>query len=185
MISTSNFKRGLTIELNGQIYSIVDFQHVKPGKGGAFVRTKIKNVKTGLVVDKTFRAGEKMEQAIIDRKTMQYLYNDGDNYCFMNKENYEQISISKEQISELVKLLKEGNDVEVVFCKGDIIGAELPNFMSLKVIKTMPGVKGNTVSGALKPATLETGAIIQVPLFIKEGDVIKIDTRENKYIEIK
>ena len=183
MISTSNFKRGLTIELNGGIYSIVDFQHVKPGKGGAFVRTKLKNVKTGLVVDKTFRAGEKMEQAIIDRKTMQYLYNDGDNYCFMNKENYEQISISKEQISELVELLKEGNDVEVVFCKGNIIGAELPNFMSLKVTKTMPGVKGNTVSGALKPATLETGAIIQVPLFIKEGDVIKIDTREKKYIE--
>ncbi len=183
MISTSNFKRGLTIELNGGIYSIVDFQHVKPGKGGAFVRTKLKNVKTGLVVDKTFRAGEKMEQAIIDRKTMQYLYNDGDNYCFMNKENYEQISIFKEQISGLVELLKEGNDVEVVFCKGNIIGVELPNFMSLKVIKTMPGVKGNTVSGALKPATLETGAIIQVPLFIKEGDVIKIDTREKKYIE--
>ncbi len=183
MISTSNFKRGLTIELNGGIYSIVDFQHVKPGKGGAFVRTKLKNVKTGLVVDKTFRAGEKMEQAIIDRKTMQYLYNDGDNYCFMNKENYEQISIFKEQISGLVELLKEGNDVEVVFCKGNIIGAELPNFMSLKVTKTMPGVKGNTVSGALKPATLETGAIIQVPLFIKEGDVIKIDTREKKYIE--
>jgi elongation factor P len=176
LISTSNFKRGLTIELNGEIYSIVDFQHVKPGKGGAFVRTKLKNVKTGLVVDKTFRAGEKMEQAIIDRITMQYLYNDGDNYCFMNKENYE-------QISELVELLKEGNDVEVVFCKGNIIGAELPNFMSLKVIKTMPGVKGNTVSGALKPATLETGAIIQVPLFIKEGDRIKIDTREKKYIE--
>jgi elongation factor P len=183
LISTSNFKRGLTIELNDEIYSIVDFQHVKPGKGGAFVRTKLKNVKTGLVVDKTFRAGEKMEQAIIDRKTMQYLYNDGDNYCFMNKENYEQISIYKEQISELVDLLKEGNDVEVVFCKGKIIGAELPNFMSLKVIKTMPGVKGNTVSGALKPATLETGVIIQVPLFIKEGDVIKIDTREKKYIE--
>jgi elongation factor P len=183
LISTSNFKRGLTIELNGGIYSIVDFQHVKPGKGGAFVRTKLKNVKTGLVVDKTFRAGEKMEQAIIDRKTMQYLYNDGDNYCFMNKENYEQISIFKEQISGLVELLKEGNDVEVVFCKGNIIGAELPNFMSLKVTKTMPGVKGNTVSGALKPATLETGAIIQVPLFIKEGDVIKIDTREKKYIE--
>jgi elongation factor P len=183
LISTSNFKRGLTIELNGGIYSIVDFQHVKPGKGGAFVRTKLKNVKTGLVVDKTFRAGEKMEQAIIDRKTMQYLYNDGDNYCFMNKENYEQISIFKEQISGLVELLKEGNDVEVVFCKGNIIGAELPNFMSLKVTKTMPGVKGNTVSGALKPATLETGVIIQVPLFIKEGDVLKIDTREKKYIE--
>ena len=183
MISTGNFKRGLTIELNSEIYSIVDFQHVKPGKGGAFVRTKLKNLKTGLVLDKTFRAGEKMEQAIIDRKTMQYLYNDGNNYCFMNKENYEQISLSKEQISKIADLLKESNDVDVVFCKGELIGAELPNFMSLKVIKTMPGVKGNTVSGALKPATLETGAIIQVPLFIKEGDVIKIDTREKKYIE--
>jgi len=183
LISTSNFKRGLTIELNGGIYSIVDFQHVKPGKGGAFVRTKLKNLKSGLVLDKTFRAGEKMEQAIIDKKTMQYLYNDGSDYCFMNKENYEQISLSKEQISEIVDLLKEGNDVDVAFCKEELVGAELPNFMSLKVIKTMPGVKGNTVSGALKPATLETGAIIQVPLFIKEGDVIKIDTREKKYIE--
>jgi len=183
LISTSNFKKGLTIELNGEIYSIVDFQHVKPGKGGAFVRTKLKNVKTGLVLDKTFRAGEKMEQAIIDRKTMQYLYNDGNDYCFMNKENYAQISLSKKQISEITDLLKEGNDVDVVFCKGELVGAELANFMSLKVTKTMPGVKGNTVSGALKPATLETGAIIQVPLFVKEGDVVKIDTREKKYIE--
>ena len=183
MISTSNFKRGLTIELNGEIYSIVDFQHVKPGKGGAFVRTKLKNLKTGLVLDKTFRAGEKMEQAIIDRKTMQYLYSDGNGYHFMNKENYEQISLSKDQISEIADLLKEGNDVDVIFCKGDMMGVELTNFMSLKIIKTMPGVKGNTVSGALKPATLETGAIIQVPLFIKEGNIIKIDTREKKYIE--
>lgn len=185
MISTSDFKRGLTIELKGEIYSIVNFLHVKPGKGGAFVRTKLKNIKTGLVVDKTFRAGEKMEQAIIDRKTMQYLYNDGESYYFMNKENYEQISLSKEQVSELKEFLKEGNDVEIIFCKGIMIGAELPNFINLKVIKTMPGVKGNTVSGALKPATLETGAIIQVPLFIKEADIIKIDTREKKYIERK
>jgi len=183
LISTSDFKKGLTIEINDDIYSIVDFQHVKPGKGGAFVRTKLKNVKTGLITDKTFRAGEKMEQAIMDRKTMQYLYNDGNNYCFMNKENYEQISLSKEQISEIADLLKEGNDVDVVFCKDELIGAELQNFMSLKIIKTMPGVKGNTVSGALKPATLETGAIIQVPLFIKEGDIIKIDTRDRRYIE--
>jgi len=183
LISTSNFKRGLTIELNGEIYSIVDFQHVKPGKGGAFVRTKLKNLKSGLVLDKTFRAGEKVGQAIIDKKTMQYLYSDGSDYFFMNKENYEQISLSKKQISEIVDLLKEGNDVDVTFCKGELVGAELPNFMSLKVIKTMPGIKGNTVSGALKPATLETGAIIQVPLFIKKGDIIKIDTREKKYIE--
>ena len=183
MISTSDFKRGLTVELNGEICSIVDFQHVKPGKGGAFVRTKLKKLKTGIILDKTFRAGEKMEQAIIDRKTMQYLYNDGNSYCFMDKENYEQVSLSKEQISEIVDLLKEGNDIDIAFCKGELVGAELPNFMSLKIIKTVPGVKGNTVSGALKPATLETGAIIQVPLFIKEGDVIKIDTREKKYIE--
>lgn len=183
MISTSDFKRGLTIELKGEIYSIVDFLHVKPGKGGAFVRTKLKNIQTGLVVDKTFRAGEKMEQAIIDRKTMQYLYNDGESYYFMNKENYEQIALSKEQVNDLKEFLKEGNDVEIIFCKGDMIGAELPNFLNLKITKTMPGVKGNTVSGALKPATLETGAIIQVPLFIKEGDIIKIDTREKKYIE--
>ena len=156
MISTSDFKRGLTVELNGEICSIVDFQHVKPGKGGAFVRTKLKKLKTGLILDKTFRAGEKMEQAIIDRKTMQYLYNDGSGYCFMDKENYEQVSLSKEQISEIVDLLKEGNDIDIAFCKGELVGAELPNFMSLKIIKTVPGVKGNTVSGALKPATLET-----------------------------
>ena len=185
MISTSDFKKGLTIELKGEIYSIVDFLHVKPGKGGAFVRTKLKNVQTGLVVDKTFRAGEKMEQAIIDRKTMQYLYNDGENYYFMNKENYEQITLSREQVNDVQEFLKEGNDVEIICCKGDIIGAELPNFLNLKITKTMPGVKGNTVSGALKPATLETGAIIQVPLFIKEGDIIKVDTREKKYIERK
>jgi len=185
LISTSDFKRGLTIELKGEIYSIVDFLHVKPGKGGAFVRTKLKNVQTGLVVDKTFRAGEKMEQAIIDRKTMQYLYNDGENYYFMNKENYEQITLSREQVNDVQEFLKEGNDVEIICCKGDIIGAELPNFLNLKITKTMPGVKGNTVSGALKPATLETGAIIQVPLFIKEGDIIKVDTREKKYIERK
>jgi len=183
LISTSDFKRSLTIELKGEIYSIVDFQHVKPGKGGAFVRTKLKNVKTGLVVDKTFRAGEKMEQAIIDRKTMQYLYGDSNGYHFMNKETYEQISLSKDQINDIADLLKEGNDVDISFCKGDIIGVELPNFMNLKVIETMPGAKGNTVYGALKSATLETGVIIQVPLFIKEGDTIKIDTRENKYIE--
>jgi len=183
LISTSDFKRGLTVELNGEICSIVDFQHVKPGKGGAFVRTKLKKLKTGLILDKTFGAGEKMEQAIINSKTMQYLYNDGNGYCFMDKENYEQVSLSKEQISEIVDLLKEGNDIDIAFCKGELVGAELPNFMSLKIIKTVPGVKGNTVSGALKPATLETGAIIQVPLFIKEGDVIKIDTREKKYIE--
>ena len=183
MISTSDFKRGLTIELKGEIYSIVDFLHVKPGKGGAFVRTKLKNVKTGFVADKTFRAGEKMEQAIIDRKMMQYLYSDDNHYYFMNKDNYEQISLSDEQLDEMKSFLKEGNDVEIIFCKGEVIGAELPYFMNLEVMDTVPGVKGNTVSGALKPATLETGAVIQVPLFVKVGDIIKVDTREKKYME--
>jgi len=183
LISTSDFKRGLSIKFKNEIYSIVEFLHVKPGKGGAFVRSKLKNVKTGLVVDKTFRAGEKMEQAIINRKNMQYLYNDGENYYFMDTKNYEQVSLYKEQLSEIKDFLKEGNNVDIMFCEKDIISAELPNFMNLKVTKTIPGVKGNTISGALKPATLETGAIIQVPLFVKEGDLIKIDTREKKYIE--
>jgi elongation factor P len=183
LISTSDLKKGLSIKFKNEIYIIVEFLHVKPGKGGAFVRTKLKNAKTGLVVDKTFRAGEKMEQAIIDRKNTQYLYNDGENYYFMNVKNYEQVSLSKEQVSEIKDFLKEGNNVDIMFCEKDIINAELPNFMNLKVTKTIPGVKGNTVSGALKPATLETGAIIQVPLFVKEGDLIKIDTREKKYIE--
>ena len=183
MISTSDFKKGLTIELKGEIYGIVDFLHVKPGKGGAFVRTKLKNVKSGLVVDKTFRAGEKMEQAIIERKNMQYLYTDGDSFYFMDKDNYEQITLPKTHLSEMKDFLKEGNDVEIIFCKGEVIGAELPYFMNLKIVDTVPGVKGNTVSGALKPATLETGAIIQVPLFVKTGDVIKVDTREKKYME--
>ncbi len=183
MISTSDFKKGLTIELDGEIYTIVDFLHVKPGKGGAFVRTKLKDVKTGLVIDKTFRAGEKMEQAVIERKTMQYLYNDGENYYFMNKDNYEQLSLPREQIGEVGEFLKEGEDVEITFWKETMIGVELPNFLNLKVIQTVPGVKGNTVSGASKPATLETGAVIQVPLFIKEGDIIKVDTREKRYIE--
>jgi len=183
LISTSDFKKGLTIELKGDIYGIVDFLHVKPGKGGAFVRTKLKNIKTGLVIDKTFRAGEKMEQAIIDRKSMQYLYNDGSLFYFMNKDNYEQISLSENHLVEMKDFLKEGNDVEIIFCKEAVIGAELPYFMNLKVIDTVPGAKGNTVSGALKPATLETGAIVQVPLFVKEGDIIKVDTREKKYLE--
>lgn len=183
MISTSDFKKGLTIELEGEIYVIIDFLHVKPGKGGAFVRTKLKNLKTRYVIDRTFRAGEKMEQAIVERKTMQYLYNDGENYHFMNKENFEQVFLSLNQVEEIKEFLKEGEDVEIIFCKGTLIGAELPNFMDLKVVSTVPGVKGNTVSGALKPATLETGAVIQVPLFIEEGDIVRVDTREKRYVE--
>ncbi|MFW6149599.1 MAG: elongation factor P [Atribacterota bacterium] len=183
MISTSDFKNGLSIELDQELYTIIEFQHVKPGKGGAFVRTKLKNYQTGAVIDKTFRAGEKVEQAIIDRKNMQYIYNDGHYYYFMDKDNYEQIPINQELIGDYADLLKEGNDIEIAFWKGRVIGLELPASIALKVVKTMPGVKGNTVSGALKPATLETGAEVQVPLFIKEGDIIKVTTKDKKYQE--
>jgi len=183
LISTSDFKNGLSIELDNYLYTIIEFQHVKPGKGGAFVRTKLKNVQTGAVIDRTFRAGEKFEQAIIERKDMQYIYNDGHNYYFMDKDTYEQVPIDMEMIGDSADLLKEGNDVEVTSCKGMIIGIQLPTTIALQVVKTMPGVKGNTVSGAMKPAIVETGAIIQVPLFIKEGDIIKIATSDKKYQE--
>ncbi len=183
VISTSDFKNGISIELDEQLYTIIEFQHVKPGKGGAFVRTKLKNVQTGAVLDRTFRAGEKFEQAIIERKDMQYIYNDGHNYYFMDKDSYEQIPIEQEKIGNYADLLKEGNDVEVTFYNDMVIGIELPASIALKVVKTIPGAKGNTVSGAMKPATLETGAVVQVPLFIKEGDVIKITTSDKKYQE--
>lgn len=183
MISTSDFKNGISIELEEALYTIVEFQHVKPGKGGAFVRTKLKHFQTGAIIDKTFRAGEKFEQAIIERKDMQYIYNDGHHYYFMDKDSYEQIPINLDQIGEYADLLKEGNEAEITFWKGKVVGLELPASIQLEVVKTMPGVKGNTVSGALKPATLETGAVVQVPLFIKEGDSIKITTKDKKYQE--
>lgn len=183
MISTSEFKNGLSIELDQDLYTIVEFQHVKPGKGGAFVRTKLKNFQTGLVIDKTFRAGEKVEQAIVERKNMQYIYNDGNSYYFMDKENYEQIPINREQVGDYADLLKEGNDIQITFWKGRVMGIELPGSIELEVVNTVPGAKGNTVTGALKPATLETGAVVQVPLFIKEGDIIRINTKDKKYQE--
>jgi elongation factor P len=183
LISTSDFKNGISIEIDGDIYTIIEFQHVKPGKGGAFVRTKLKNLQTGAVLDKTFRAGEKFEQAIIDRKDMQYIYNDGHNYYFMDKDSYEQIPIVAEQIGDATDLLKEGNEAQVTFWQNKVMGIELPGSIALEVIKTIPGAKGNTVSGALKPATLETGAEVQVPLFIKEGDIIKVNTKDKKYQE--
>jgi elongation factor P len=183
LISTSDFKNGLSIELDQDLYTIVEFQHVKPGKGGAFVRTKLKNFQTGAVLDRTFRSGEKFEQAIIDRKDMQYIYNDGYNYYFMDKDTYEQIPINQEVVGDYADLLKEGNDVQITFWKGKVIGVDLPASIALKVVDTVPGAKGNTVSGALKPATLETGAVVQVPLFIKEGDVIKVSTSDKKYQE--
>lgn len=183
MISTNDFRTGLTIELEGEVYTVIDFQHVKPGKGAAFVRSKLKNVKTGGTVEKTFRAGEKVNRAHIDKREMQYLYRAGEQFTFMDTENYEQINFSEEQLGDAIKFLKESMMISVLLHKGNTIGIELPNFVELTVVKTDPGVKGDTVSGATKRAVLETGAEVQVPLFVEEGNVIKVDTRSGEYIE--
>ena len=183
MIDTSDFRNGLSIVVDGQVFTIVEWQHVKPGKGGAFVRTKLKNVRTGAVIDRTFRAGEKFEQAILDRRKMQYLYSTGDEYIFMDTEDYEQISIPKSLVGDQAKYLKEGLEVEVLTHEGTVLGIELPFFLDLTVVDTDPGLRGDTASGGSKPATLETGAVVQVPLFINIGDVIKVDTRTDTYLE--
>ncbi|SHE52066.1 elongation factor P [Caldanaerobius fijiensis DSM 17918] len=183
MISAGDFKKGVTIELDGQIYTIVDFQHVKPGKGAAFVRTKIKNVVTGAVLERTFNPTEKVEEAHIERKDMQYLYNDGNFYYFMDTETYEQLPLSKDVVEDAMKFLKENMIATVKSYKGKVFSVEPPTFVELRVIETEPGFKGDTATGGSKPATVETGAVIQVPLFINVGDVLKIDTRTGEYIE--
>ncbi|HOQ09064.1 MAG TPA: elongation factor P [Syntrophomonadaceae bacterium] len=183
MISVNDFRTGLTIELDGQPYQVVEFQHVKPGKGAAFVRAKLKNLQTGGTVEKTFRAGEKVPKAHLDRRGMQYLYNDGDGYVFMDNENYEQITITKEQIGDGIKWLLENMEIQVLLFQNRIIGIELPNFVELQVVDTEPGIKGDTATGATKNATLETGAVIQVPLFVNAGDRVRVDTRTSQYIE--
>lgn len=183
MISVNDFKTGVTVELDGQAYAVVDFQHVKPGKGAAFVRAKLKNVKTGGVVEKTFRAGEKLAKAHLDRRDMQYLYKDGDAFACMDNENYEQMSISAESIGDGVKWLLENMNIGVLFFQGNIIGVDLPNFVELNVVETEPGIKGDTATGATKNATLETGAVVQVPLFVNTGDRLRIDTRSGQYME--
>jgi len=183
MISTNDFRTGVTIEVDNDIYSVVDFQHVKPGKGSAFVRTKLKNVRTGAVIERTFNAGEKLPRARVDRREMQYLYNDGESFNFMDNQNYEQISITKEQLGDIVKFLKENTNVYILLYQGAVIGVELPNFVELEVVETAPGIKGDTASGGSKPATLETGAVVQVPFFIEVGDVLQIDTRTGSYLK--
>lgn len=183
MISVNDFKTGVTIEMDGQAYVVVDFQHVKPGKGAAFVRAKLKNVKTGGVVEKTFRAGEKLPKAHLDRREMQYLYNDGEGYVFMDNENYEQITISAEAMGDGVKWLLENMNIQVLFFQANIIGLEMPNFVEMEVVETEPGIKGDTATGATKSATLQTGARVQVPLFINTGDRLRIDTRTGLYME--
>ncbi len=182
-MDTSDFRNGISIIQDNDILTIVEFQHVKPGKGGAFVRTTLRNVKNGKVFDKTFRAGERMEQAVLDRRPLQYLYTDGTDYHVMDKETFEQIPISKEQIGDGVKYLKENMDVVVMTHKDEIIGVEVPTFVELEVTETASSEKGDTASGGSKPATVETGAVVNVPFFVKPGDKIKIDTRTDQYLE--
>jgi len=183
MISAGDFKNGVTFELDGQVYQVIEFQHVKPGKGAAFVRTKLKNIITGATVEKTFSPTDKMPKAHIERKDMQYLYNDGDLYYFMDNETYEQLPISKDTIGDLFKFVKENMIVKVLSYKGNVFGIEPPTFVELEVTHTEPGFKGDTATGTTKPATLETGAIVKVPLFVNQGDIIRIDTRTGEYLE--
>ncbi len=180
-VSTAEFKKGLKIQFDGAPYTIVDFQHVKPGKGGAFVRTKLKHMKLGRVIDNTFRAGEKVELVDFDEKRMQYLYRD-DRYHFMDLDNYEQISLSADEVGDARHFLKENTEVEILFIDGSPVTVELPNFMELQIVKTDPGIRGDTATGGSKPAELETGAVIQVPLFLNVGDVVKVDTRTSEYL---
>lgn len=182
-MDTSDFRNGISILQDNDIYTIIEFQHVKPGKGGAFVRTKLRNAKTGAVIDKTFRAGEKMEQARLERYPMQYLYSQDEEYFLMDNNTFEQTSVSKALIGAPVKYLKDGMEVTVLDYNGEIIGVEVPAHIELTVEMTDPGVRGDTASGGSKPATLETGAVIQVPFFINIGDKLRVDTRTDSYIE--
>jgi len=183
MISTADFRNGLVVDMEGDLLEIVEFQHVKPGKGGAFVRTKFKNVLTGRVLEKTFRSGEKMEQARIEMQNWQYLYHDGDLFHFMHKETFEQREVGAKVVGENERWMKENTDYTLLFYKDRVIALQVPNFMELVITKSDPGVQGDRSSGATKPATLESGATVQVPLFLNEGDVIKVDTRTAGYIE--
>ena len=182
MISAGEFRNGVTIEYEGDIYIIIEFQHVKPGKGAAFVRTKLKNLKTGAVVEKTFRPTEKMPKAHIDRLDMQYLYTDGDLFHFMNTENFEQIAVNASDVGDTLKFVKENEMVKILSYEGEVFGIEPPLFVELEITETEPGFAGNTATGATKPATVETGAQVLVPLFINQGEIIKIDTRTGEYL---
>jgi elongation factor P len=183
MITAGDFRNGATFELDNQIFQVVEFQHVKPGKGAAFVRTRLKNIITGATVERTFNPTDKMPRAHIERKDMQYLYNDGDLFYFMDVESYEQLPISKDTIGDLFKFVKENMIVKILSHKGNVFGIEPPTFVELEVTQTEPGFKGDTATGASKPATLETGAVVKVPLFVNQGDIIRIDTRTGEYLE--
>lgn len=182
MISVNDLKTGLTIEVDNEIWQVLDFQHVKPGKGAAFVRTKLRNLRSGNIQERTFRAGEKVSKAHIENRRMQYLYANGDMHTFMDTETYEQIELSSKQLEYELKYLKENMEVHVMSYQGEMLGVEVPNTVELEVIDTEPGIKGDTASGGSKPATLETGLVVQVPFFVNKGDVLIIDTRTGSYV---
>lgn len=183
MVSAGDFRNGLTVEIDGTVYQIIEFQHVKPGKGAAFVRTKLKNIKSGGVVEKSFRPTEKFDAAHIERKDMQYLYADGDMYNFMDNETYEQIALSEDQVGDSLKFVKENDNVKMLSHNGEVFAIEPPLFVELEITETEPGVKGDTATGATKPATVETGATVLVPLFVGQGEKIQIDTRTGEYMK--
>ena len=182
MISASDFRNGVTFEMDGKVMQVVEFQHVKPGKGAAFVRAKMRNMCTGAVVERTFNAGERLPKAHIDRRAMQYLYESDGNYVFMDNETYEQSELTKEQLGNAINFLKENMDAKIMIYNGRVIGVDLPNTVELTVVKTDPGIRGDTATGGSKPATMDTGYVVKVPLFINEGDVLNIDTRTGEYI---
>ena len=181
-VSTNDLRNGMALDLPEGLFTVVEFQHVKPGKGGAFVRTKLKNVRTGAVLDRTYRADEKLEQAIIDKREMQYLYTDGEQYVFMDNSTYDQLHVDADALGAAAKYVKEGDSAVLQLYRNEIVGVDLPAAVELSVTETEPGVQGDRVSGARKPATLETGLVVQVPLFVEPGDRIKVDTRSGEYL---
>ena len=183
MISVNDLKTGLTLELDNGLWNVVEFLHVKPGKGSAFVRTKLKNAQTGQVVERTFRAGEKVAKAMLDRREMQYLYKEGSDYVMMDNSNYEQLNVAEAQIGDGIKYLKENMIIQILMHNGRIIGVDIPSHVELEVVDTPPAEKGNTAQGGTKPATLETGAVVNVPFFVSNGDKIRVDTRTNQYLD--
>ena len=183
MISTNEFRTGTTVVIDNDAWQVIEFQHVKPGKGAAFVRAKMRNLRTGAVVERTFNAGEKMPKAHIDRREMQYLYENDGNLVFMDNESFEQTELTKEQMGNAINFLKENMNISVMIFSGTVLGVELPNTVELTVVETDPGIRGDTATGGNKPAKTETGYVVKVPLFINEGDVLRIDTRSGDYIE--
>ncbi len=181
-VSTNDLKNGMSLDLPEGLFSVVEFQHVKPGKGGAFVRTKLKNIRSGAVIERTYRADEKLEQAIIEKRDMQFLYRDGTDFVFMDTTSYEQMTASPESLGDAPNYLKEGDEVNLQMYNGEIVGVDLPAAVELTVTETEPGIQGDRVSGARKPATLQTGIVVQVPLFVNIGDVLKVDTRSGEYL---